>query len=66
MRSTLCVISVIVENKPHAYHETQGLFLSPVFAFVARNAWDHDPPFGEDTRKKKKEKETPAFLESRS
>ena len=59
------LISVVVENKPHAYHDTHGLFLSPVFTVAARNAWDHDPPFGEATRKKK-EKETPAFLESRS
>ena len=32
--------------------------LSPVFTVAARNAWDDDPPFGEDTpKKKKKEKE---------
>ena len=38
-------------------------FLSPVSTVSARNAWEYDLPFGEDT---KRNKETPAFLESRS
>ena len=49
----MSVISVDVENKPHAHQETNRRFLSPVFTVSAWNAWDYDPPFGEDTREKK-------------
>ena len=67
--SILCVISVIVENIPHAYHEIiciqwkSSRFLSPVSTVSPRNAWDNGRRFEEDTRKKKK---TLSFLESRS
>lgn len=34
-------------------NEDDGMISSPVSTVYARNAWDHDPTFGDETRKKK-------------
>lgn len=33
-------------------NEDVGMISSPVATLYARNAWDHDPPFGDEWRKK--------------
>ena len=55
-----CVISVIVENKPHAHlkkmNSKSSRFLSPVSKVSARNVWEHQVLVGAQTRRKIKKK----------
>ena len=55
-----CVISVIVENKPHAHLKTMNSkssrFLSPVSKVSARNVWEHQVLVGAHTQRKIKKK----------